>query len=53
MLVALDWLLLVRPLLDAKLVAFLDLLGIFIKWTLSSKSIGFINIENDGNRLHY
>jgi hypothetical protein len=50
-LVALDWLLLVKPLLDAGLVA-LNLLGISVKWTLLFKSIDFINIENNGNGLH-
>ena len=52
MLVALDWLLLVRPLLDAKLVTLLNSSGIFIKWASSSKLIGFINIENNGNGLY-
>ena len=52
MLIALDWLLLVRPLLNIKLVTLLNLLGIFIKWALLSKLIGFINIENGSDKLH-
>jgi len=41
MLVALDWLLLIRPLLDAGLVAPVD-----------SGSIDSINVENNSNELH-
>ena len=52
-LVALDWLLLVKPLLNTRLVALLNLLEISVKWTLLSKSIGFINIKNNSNGLYY
>ena len=52
MLVALDWLLLVKPLLDTRLVALLNLLGISIKWTLLSRLIDFINLKSDSNGLH-
>ena len=52
MLVVLDWLLLVRPLLDTGLVTFFNLLGISIKWALLSKLIGFINIKNNSNGLY-
>ncbi len=51
MLVALDWLLLVKPSLDARLVAPLDLLGISIKWALLSKPIDLSEVENSSNRL--
>ena len=52
MLVTLNWLLLIKPLLDSKLVALFNLLGISIKWTSLSKLIGFINIKNNSNGLH-
>ena len=52
MLVALDWLLLIRPLLNTKLVTLLNSLGIFVKWASSSKLIDFSNIKNGNNGLH-
>ncbi len=51
MLVALDWLLLIKPLLNAKLVVSLNLLGIFTKWTLLSKPIDLSKVEIGSNRL--